>query len=75
VDYLPAVFSNEIARSVVRINGCGTCTGTLLPPLSQAQCRCSRQRPRWWLSVMDLIVNFKLKCTFGFLLLMNEKKL
>jgi hypothetical protein len=30
VNYLPAVFTNEIARSVVRINGCAPCTGTLL---------------------------------------------
>ena len=30
VNYLPSTFQNELSRSVVRINACGACTGTIL---------------------------------------------
>jgi hypothetical protein len=30
VNYLPSTFQNEISRSVVRINACAACTGTIL---------------------------------------------
>jgi len=30
INYLPTSFQNELVRSVVRINKCGACTGTLL---------------------------------------------
>jgi hypothetical protein len=30
VNYLPTIFLNELSRSVVRINKCGACTGTLV---------------------------------------------